>query len=124
MTLDVKAAFGQNLQDRFAIDQHPFLMRLIAGLGKDFGFPAQKRFDPSEKWTSVAVVGKQMDQARKTSDQILQKQTRSIAVADIGCMDQNRQDQALRINQEVSLAPKDFFSRRRSHALCLARDWF
>jgi hypothetical protein len=56
------------------------------------------------------MISKEMDQARKTPNQLLQKQTRSIAITDIGCMDQDCQDQALRINEQVPLATEDFFS--------------
>lgn len=123
MALDLKATFGQNLQDGFAIHQHPLLTRLIALFGKDFGVPPQEIFDPLLEWPGVAVIGKQMDQTRETSNQLAEKQPCSVTVADIGCMHQDCQDQALRVNEQVSLAPEDFFSRRRSRVLGLARDW-
>jgi len=46
VTLDLKATFGENLQNGFAVHQDPFLMRLIALFGKDFEVPAQEVFDP------------------------------------------------------------------------------
>jgi hypothetical protein len=54
------------------------------------------------------VIGEQMDQARETPDQLAEKQTCSLAVADVGRMNQDCQDQALRINERVALAPPDF----------------
>jgi hypothetical protein len=54
----------------------------------------------------------------------LQEQACSIAVSDVGSMHQDSQDQTLRINEEVPLATKDFFSPRRSRVGCLGRDWF
>ena len=98
-------------------------MRLLALFGKDFGVPPQKVFDPLFEWPSIAVIGKQVDQARETSDQFLQEQACSVAITKIGCMDQDGQDQALRINEEVPLATEDFFSRRRSRVRDLAPDW-
>lgn len=124
MMLDLKSAFWENLQNGFTIHQDPFLMRLIARLRKNLGVPAEQAFDPFDERPSVAVISKQMDQAPKASDELPQKQTRSVAVADIGCMDQNGQDQALRINEQVPLATEDFFFRRRSRVRCLAQDSF
>ena len=70
------------------------------------------------------MIGKQMDQARETPNQFLQEQPCAITIAKIGSMHKDGQDQALRINEEVSLATEDFFSRRQSHVLGLAQDWF
>jgi hypothetical protein len=109
MMLDLKAAFGQKLQDWLTINEHPLLVRLITGLGENFSLPAQQLFDPRDERTGVAVIGKQMAQAREASHQLLQEQACSLAIAEMSCMDQNGQGQALRINQEVSSAPKDFF---------------
>jgi hypothetical protein len=81
----------------------------MARFGKDLGLPAQKIFDPGEERTGVAMIGKPVAQAREASDQRLQEQARSIAIADIGSMHQDGQDQALRINEPVALATKDFF---------------
>jgi hypothetical protein len=124
MALDLKPSLRQNLEDGLAINKYPLLVGLIAWLGEDFSLPAQQIFDPREEWPSVAVIGKQMVQARKASEQLLQKQARTVAITDIGRMNQDCQDQALRINQEVPLATEDFFFHRRSHVLCLARDSF
>lgn len=99
-------------------------MRLIALFGKDFGLPSQEVFDPLLERPGVAMIGKQMDQARETPDQLLQEQPRSITVADIGRMDQDSQDQALRINEQMPFATEDFFFRRQSRVLDLAPDWF
>src|ERR1700730_14003520 len=120
----MKAAFRQDLQDGFAIYQDPLLMRLIALFRKDFDVPSEEIFDPLLEWPGVAVIGEEMDQAWEASDQLLQEQARSVAIAEIGRMDQDCQDQALCINEEVPLATEDFFSRRRSRVLGLARDWF
>jgi hypothetical protein len=72
----------------------------------------------------VAVIGKKVDQAWEASDQALQEQTCAVAIAEIGCMDQDGQDQALRINEEVPLPTENFFFQRRSRVRDLARDWF
>jgi Transposase IS116/IS110/IS902 family len=109
MALDLKPSPGQKPQDRLAVNEDPLVMRLITRPGKDFGLPAQKVFDPRDKRPCVAVIGKQMAQARETSDELLQEQACSVAVADVGSMHQDRQDQALRVNQEVPLATQDFF---------------
>ena len=124
MALDLKAAFGQNLQDGFTIHQHPFLTRLIARLRENFSVPVQLLFDPVDERSGVAMIGKQMDQTGKASNQLLQEQPRSITITDIGSMDQDRQDQALRIDEQVSFATEDFFSRRQNRVRCLARGWF
>lgn len=109
LTLDRKAAFGENLQNGFAIHEHPLLTRLIAWLRKNFGVPAQSLFDPVDEWTGGAMIGKPMDQTWKTSNQILQEQSRPISIAESGSVDQDGQDQALRLNQQVSLATEAFF---------------
>ncbi len=93
MTLDLKTSPGQKPQDRLAVNEDPLLMRLIARPGKDFGLPAQKVFDPRDERPCVAVIGKQMAQAREASDELLQEQACSLAVADVGSMHQDGQDQ-------------------------------
>lgn len=70
------------------------------------------------------MIGKQMDQTGETSDQALQEEPRSVAIANVGCMNQNCQDQTLSINEQMPFTTEDFFSHRRSRVLGLARDWF
>ena len=123
VTLDLETAFGQNLQDGFAIHERPLLPRLIARFGKDLGVPAQECFDPLNEWAGVAVIGTQMEQAGKTSDEFLQEQSCSVAITNVGGMNQDGQNQALRVNEQVPFATEGFFPRRRNRVLGLAPDW-
>lgn len=96
----------------------------MALFGKDLDLPSEEVFDPLLERPGVAVIGKQVDQAREVPHQRPQEQACSVSIAEIGGMNQDGQDQALGINEQVPFATEDFFFRRRSRVLDLARDWF
>jgi len=124
VTLDLKAAFGFGQLDGFAIDENPFLVRVVLGFGHNLGLPAQVRFDPVDHWSGIPTIGEEMTQAWKTAWEFLQEHGRSPTINQTCRMDFHRKPQPLGINQEMPSAPPDVFSHRRSRVGCLARDWF
>jgi hypothetical protein len=121
VTLDLKAAFGFGQVDRLASDENPLLLAL--GLGDNLGLPAQVSFDPVDQGSRIAAIGEKMAQAWETALLILQKQRRSTAIYQPCAVNLDGEQKPLGVNQQMPLASPDFFSPRRSHVGCLARDW-
>jgi hypothetical protein len=66
---------------------------------------------PGDELTGVAAVGPDQLQTRKQPGQPLERQPSAIAVLNVGGVDDNRQDQPQRVDDDVTLAPDYLFAR-------------
>lgn len=100
----------------------PFLGRLVLWLEKDLCLPAQARFDPIEQRSGLSLISEQQADARKTSDEIVQKQDGCVSLTKSGSKHENGEQKALGLHQKHPFAAPDVVSRRRSRVHRLARD--
>lgn len=66
---------------------------------------------PMDKPARVAAIGKDQRQASKTRAPSLQQQRATVPILNVGKMDQHRHDQAHGIDDQMTLAAKDFLAR-------------
>lgn len=71
---------------------------------------------PSDQVTGIAGIRPQETKARVPSTEEFQHQVRSIPVLDLRAMDHACEEIPERVNDDMTLAPVDFFSPRRSRA--------
>ena len=66
--------------------------------------------NPIQQWPRVAFIGEQMRQTWEGSRQGTEQEPGSTAIHDTGAENLDGQQQALGVNQDMALAPVDFFS--------------
>ncbi len=76
----------------------------------DFDDAAAGLFGPADELAGVSAVGPDELQTMKAMRQSLQNQSRAIAILDIGCVNDDRQHEAQRVNHQMPLAPRDFLA--------------
>jgi len=89
--------------------QHHELVKIVAL--DDFNHAATSALAPIDQLTRVAAVGPDQLQACETSSQTLEYIHRANAILNVSRMNQHRQNQTKRINDDMSLSTRDLLSR-------------
>lgn len=73
--------------------------------------PPQRGFDPlNEATLLVAAIGPDEFESRKAALQRSEQQSAAVVILDTGLMDEDLQDQAIRVDKQMTLTALDLFA--------------